>query len=75
MAKTLKKKETQILNCNILKMARRKQFKFGKHAFYTLSYILVNREKLDLNALHTLRHNPKTTMKVLFYECRTCCFA
>ena len=38
------------LNNNILKTARRRKFKFGKNASKAFSSILVNSEKLDLNA-------------------------
>ena len=39
------------LNCNILKTVGGRKFKFGKNAFKTFPNILVNSEKLDLNAL------------------------
>ena len=38
------------LNCNILKTARHRKFKFGENACKVFSNVLVNSKKFDLNA-------------------------
>ena len=39
------------LNCRILNTGRRRKFKFGENTFQAYPNILVDNDKLDLNAL------------------------
>ena len=53
-----------VLNCNILKTKRCREFKLGENAFKTFSKILVSSEKLDLNApLKTCRKGVTNTYR------------